>query len=267
MRLSTRHLLSVRDLTVADVELILKTTDSLKQVSEREIKKVPALRGRTVVNCFFEDSTRTRVSFELAEKRLSADTLNFSVSGSAMAKKGETFVDTIKNIEAMNPDIFVIRDAQSGAPFIASQIVKGRVINAGDGLHEHPTQALLDLFTIQEKCGRLKGLHVGIVGDIAHSRVARSDMLLFTKMGMKVTAIGPQTLLPSNIETYGVQTATFIDDVIEDLDVLMALRIQRERMDEHLFPSLREYATYFGVNQALLSHGKDNLIVMHPGPV
>lgn len=267
MKLSTRHLLSVRDLTRRDVELILDTARSLKGISERDIKKVPTLRGRTVVNAFFEDSTRTRLSFEIAEKRLSADTVNFSVPGSSMAKKGETFIDTIRNIEAMRPDIFVIRHSQAGAPMLAATLTRGRVVNAGDGQHEHPTQALLDLFTIREQKGSLKGLSVGIVGDIAHSRVARSDILLFQKMGINVSVAGPATFMPFGIKGWNVNVFTDVRVMLPKLDVVMALRIQRERMGEQFFPNEREYARFFGINQQTLHEAKDSLVVMHPGPV
>ncbi|MBI4126626.1 MAG: aspartate carbamoyltransferase catalytic subunit [Deltaproteobacteria bacterium] len=267
MKLSLRHLLSVRDLTKRDVELILETSRSFKGISERDIKKVPTLRGRTVVNAFFEDSTRTRLSFEIAEKRLSADTVNFSISGSSMAKKGESFIDTIRNIEAMKPDIFVIRHSQAGAAAQAAKLIHGRVVNAGDGQHEHPTQALLDLFTIREQKGRLKGLKVGIVGDIAHSRVARSDIVLFQKMGMEVSVAGPATFMPFGIEDWNVKVFTDVRAMLPQLDVVMALRIQRERMGEQFFPNEREYARFFGINQAALHEAKESLVIMHPGPV
>ncbi|OGQ22544.1 MAG: aspartate carbamoyltransferase [Deltaproteobacteria bacterium RIFCSPLOWO2_02_FULL_44_10] len=269
MALSTRHILSIRDLSSRDIDLIFQTADSFREISERDIKKVPTLRGRTVINAFFEDSTRTRLSFEIAGKRLSADTINISTSGSAMAKKGESFGDTVLNLEAMNPDILIIRHNQAGAPLLASKLIKkGHVINAGDGMHEHPTQALLDLFTIREKLGRVKGLKVGIVGDVAHSRVARSDMLLFRKMGLKVYLCGPLTLMPPSVEAeYGVTWVPSFDDIIPKLDVLIALRIQKERLEEHLFPSLREYARYFGINEKRLKKAKTELLIMHPGPV
>lgn len=266
MRLSHPHILSINDLTKKDVLTILQTADSFKEISERLIKKVPTLRGKTVVNCFFEDSTRTRVSFEIAEKRLSADTVNISKSGSAMAK-GENLLDTMKNIEAMKPDIVVIRHSISGAPMMIADAVESHVINAGDGMHEHPTQALLDLMTIKEVKGRIGGLTVGIVGDILHSRVARSDMLLFRKMGINVVVGGPRTLIPVGVEDFGVTVSRDIRDVIPSLDVLMLLRIQRERADENLFPNLREYARHFGVNNDTLKSAKDDLTIMHPGPV
>jgi aspartate carbamoyltransferase catalytic subunit len=268
MRLSTRHLISIDDLTRKDVLTILQTAVSFKEISERPIKKVPTLRGRTVINCFFEDSTRTRLSFELAEKRLSADSSNIGKSGSAMAKKGETLLDTIRNIEAMHPDVLVIRHGQSGAPAQAAAETRAHVINAGDGMHEHPTQALLDLMTINDAKGRMKGLKVGIAGDILHSRVARSDMLLFRKMGMEVTVVGPPTLIPRGVEEiYGVGVCGDIRELVPELDVLICLRVQRERMGEQFFPSSREYARYFGVSEESLRGAKGDLVVMHPGPV
>ncbi|MFH1829337.1 MAG: aspartate carbamoyltransferase catalytic subunit [Pseudomonadota bacterium] len=268
MRLSSRHLISINDLTKKDVLTILQTASSFREISERPIKKVPTLRGRTVINCFFEDSTRTRLSFELAEKRLSADSSNISKSGSAMANKGETLLDTVKNIEAMRPDILVIRHSLSGSPAQVATATRAHVINAGDGMHEHPTQALLDLMTIDEIKGRMKGLKVGIAGDILHSRVARSDMLLFKKMGMDVTVGGPPTLVPHELEeVYGVRVCHNIRDVISELDVLMLLRVQRERMGEQFFPSTREYAIHFGITKDTLKGAKDDLVIMHPGPV
>jgi len=268
MRLSARHILSVNDLTKKDVTLILQTAASFREISERPIKKVPTLRGRTVINCFFEDSTRTRLSFELAEKRLSADSTNISKSGSAMAKKGETLLDTVRNLEAMRPDILVIRHNQAGAAAQVARETSAHVINAGDGMHEHPTQALLDLMTINEAKGRTKGLKVGIVGDILHSRVARSDMLLFRKMGMEVTIGGPPTLIPMCLaETFDVKVCHDIREALPKLDVLMLLRVQRERQGEQLFPSSREYARYFGIQSRDLESAKDDLVVMHPGPV
>ncbi len=268
MKLSTRHLLSINDLSKKDVLTVLQTAASFKEISERPIKKVPTLRGRTVINCFFEDSTRTRLSFELAEKRLSADSSNIGKSGSAMAKKGETLLDTIKNIEAMRPDILVIRHSASGAPAQAATATRAHVINAGDGMHEHPTQALLDLMTINEKKGRLKGLKVGIAGDILHSRVARSNMLLLKKMGIHVIVGGPPTLIPRETEeVFGVEVCYDIREAIPDLDVLMLLRVQRERLGEQFFPNSREFARHFGINDEILKGAKDDLTIMHPGPV
>ncbi len=266
MKLSTRHIISINDLTKKDVLTVLQTAESFKEISERRIKKVPTLRGKTVVNCFFEDSTRTRVSFEIAEKRLSADTVNISKSGSAM-NKGENLLDTMKNVEAMKPDIVVIRHSMSGAPQLISEAIDSHVINAGDGLHEHPTQALLDLMTIQEVKGKMHGLTVGIVGDILHSRVARSNILLLNKMGMNVVLSGPKTLIPVGIENLGATICYDLDDLIPKLDVLMLVRIQRERADDNLFPSLREYSRHFGINTKRLGAAKKDLTIMHPGPV
>lgn len=268
MKLSTRHILSINDLTKKDVLLILQTADTFKEISERPIKKVPTLRGRTVINCFFEDSTRTRLSFELAEKRLSADTVNISKSGSAMAKKGETLLDTIKNIEAMHPDILVIRHNVSGAPALVSEFTRAHVINAGDGMHEHPTQALSDLLTIQEVKGRISGLKIAITGDILHSRVARSNLLLFKKMGIKAYVSGPPTLIPPGIEeNYGAEVHYDINEILPELDVLMALRIQQERLGGSYFPNVREYARHFGISSEMLKGARENLTIMHPGPV
>lgn len=268
MKLSARHILSIDDLTKKDVLLVLSTAASFKEISERSIKKVPTLRGRTVINAFFEDSTRTRLSFEIAEKRLSADTVNISTSGSAMAKKGETLLDTVRNLEAMRPDILVIRHHASGAPGAIARATRAHVINAGDGLHEHPTQALLDLFTIQQAKGRLSNLTVGIVGDILHSRVARSNMMLFKKMGIRCLVGGPPTLIPLGLtELYEATICPDLREAMPRLDVLMVLRVQRERLEGHFFPSLREYARHFGVSADLVHTGKPDLIIMHPGPV
>ena len=266
MRLSTANIISINDLTKKDVLTILQTADSFKEISERPIKKVPTLRGKTVVNCFFEESTRTRISFEIAEKRLSADSVNITKSSSAM-KKGENLLDTMKNIEAMRPDIVVIRHSISGAPAMIAESIDSHVINAGDGMHEHPTQALLDLMTIKEVKGKLQGLNVAIVGDILHSRVARSNILLMRKMGINVIVNGPRTLIPMGIENLGATVCYDLREVIPQLDVLMLLRIQRERADDNLFPNLREYARHFGVNEGTLSEAKDSLTIMHPGPV
>ncbi|MFH1873869.1 MAG: aspartate carbamoyltransferase catalytic subunit [Pseudomonadota bacterium] len=266
MKLSTRHIISINDLSKKDILTILQTAESFKEISERKIKKVPTLRGKTVVNCFFEDSTRTRVSFELAEKRLSADSVNISKSGSAM-KKGENLLDTMKNLEAMKPDIVIVRHSMSGAPQMIAENIKSHVINAGDGCHEHPTQALLDLLTIKDVKGKMQGLTVGIIGDLLHSRVARSEILLFKKMGMQVLIGGPKTLIPPGIETFGVTVYHDIKKMIPKLDVLILLRIQQERVNEHLFPNLREYAKYFGIDNTKLATAKDDLTIMHPGPV
>ncbi len=260
-----KHLLGLQDLTAEDIELVLDTARSFKEVSSRDIKKVPALRGKTVVMLFFEPSTRTRISFELAAKRLSADTLNIAVSVSSTTK-GETLLDTARNIEAMNVDLMVVRHGTSGSPFILAQGLKCAVVNAGDGCREHPTQALLDLFTLKEKFGRIKGLRVGIVGDILHSRVARSNIWGLTKLGAKVTVCGPATLMPRGIEAMGVEVCYDIRKLIKNSDALIALRLQKERQQDKFLPSLREYGRLFGINQEKLAEGSSDLIVMHPGP-
>ncbi len=260
-----KHLLGIEELSKEEIELILETATSFKEVSTRDIKKVPALRGKTVVTFFFEPSTRTRVSFELAAKRLSADTLDIAANISSTTK-GETLLDTAKNIEAMNIDAMVVRHSSSGAPFILAQGLKCSVINAGDGCREHPTQALLDMFTLQEKFGRIKGLKVGIIGDILHSRVARSNIWGLTKLGAHVTVCGPATLMPRGIEDMGVKVCYDLKKVLKDSDAVIALRLQKERQQDKFLPSLREYARLFGINQNKLNEGKDNLIVMHPGP-
>lgn len=261
-----KDLLGIAELTPEEILLILDTTEAMKEISQRQIKKVPALRGRTVVNLFFEPSTRTRTSFEIAEKRLSADTLGVAVASSSVVK-GETLVDTARNIEAMGPSMIVLRHASSGAPHLLSRICKSPIINAGDGLHEHPTQALLDAFTIRERKGRIAGLKVAIVGDLLHSRVLRSNVLLLTKLGADVWVCGPPTLIPMGLETMGVTTTTSVDAAVEGADVVMMLRIQLERMEGGFFPSLREYFTVFGMTEARLRRAKPDVIVMHPGPI
>ncbi len=260
-----KHLLGLQELTREEIELILETAKSFKEVSSREVKKVPALRGKTVVTLFFEPSTRTRVSFELASKRLSADTLNITASVSSTTK-GETLLDTAKNIEAMSVDAMIVRHGTSGAPMILADGLNCSVINAGDGCREHPTQALLDMFTLQEKFGRIEGLNVAIVGDIMHSRVARSNIWGLTKLGAKVTVCGPATLMPRGIESMGVQVCYDIKQVIKKSDAVIALRLQKERQQDKFLPSMREYARLFGINQTRLSEGSSDLIVMHPGP-
>ena len=262
----TRHdLLDVEDLSVEEIELILETARSFKEVLSRDVKKVPALRGKTVAMVFFEDSTRTRVSFEVAAKCLSADTLNVSVKGSSMSK-GESILDMAKNIEAMNADLLVVRHQASGIPDLLAKHLKASVINAGDGCRAHPTQALLDAFTIQEKFGKIKGLNVLIVGDILHSRVARSNIYALTKMGAKVTVCAPTTLMPIGIETVGVEVSYDLDAVIAKADVIMSLRIQKERQKEQFLPSMAEYARKFGINSRRLQKAKPNAVILHPGP-
>lgn len=266
MDLSTKHILSVQDLTLQDVELILTTANNLQEISKRPVKKVPALRGKTVLLCFFEDSTRTRASFDLAAKRLSADTLVFSSSGSSL-NKGESLLDTVRNLEAMNPDLLVVRHSLSGVPHLLAKEVSCPVINAGDGTHEHPTQALLDLMTILQVKKKVRGLNVALIGDILHSRVARSNILLLTKMGAKVTVAGPATMIPPDISQYPVSVGYDIHQVIPQADVIMMLRVQRERQAESLFPSLREYARFFGLNKETMKNAKKDVVIMHPGPV
>jgi aspartate carbamoyltransferase catalytic subunit len=266
MKLTKKDLLGIKDLSVDEIDLILDTAESFIEVSTREIKKVPTLRGKTIINLFLEASTRTRTSFEIAGKRLSADTINISSSTSSIVK-GETLIDTAKNLEAMNPDIIVIRHNAAGAPHIISKVVKQSVINAGDGAHEHPTQALLDLMTIRSKKGKIAGLKVAICGDVAHSRVARSNIHALTKMGATVVVAGPATMMPRYIEQMGVAACYKLEDAIVDADIIMMLRIQLERQNEHIFPSLREYSSYFGLNRDNITLAKDDVLVMHPGPV
>ena len=264
--LRSRHLLGIADLQPEEISLILDTAEAMTEIAARPIKKVPTLRGKTIVNLFYEPSTRTRTSFEIAEKRLSADTLNIAASTSS-AQKGETLADTALNIEAMAPDMIVLRHASSGAGHLLSRLCKSRIINAGDGMHEHPTQALLDAFTIREHKKRLEGLKVTIVGDLLHSRVLRSNVLLLTMLGAEVWACGPATLIPPGIERLGVHASTAIDEAVADADVIMMLRIQQERMHGAFFPSTREYFNTFGMTRARLAHAKPDVIIMHPGPM
>ncbi len=266
MRLARKDIIGLKEMDKDEISLILDTSESLKEISERDIKKVPTLRGKTVINLFYEPSTRTRTSFELAGKRLNADVVNITTSNSSVVK-GETLRDTVQNIEAMNPNIIVIRHSAPGVPNFIANILKSSVINAGDGAHEHPTQALLDLYTIREKKGRLEGLKVAIIGDIAHSRVARSNIYGMHKMGMDVTVAGAATMMPLHIERMGVKVTTDIDKAIEGVDVIMMLRIQMERQMGNLFPSLREYSRLFGLNLDRLKRAKEDVIIMHPGPV
>jgi aspartate carbamoyltransferase catalytic subunit len=261
-----KDLLGIADLTREDIYLILDTAEAMREIGLRPIKKVPTLRGKTVVNLFYEPSTRTRTSFEIAEKRLSADTLNIAVAASSVLK-GETLVDTALNIEAMAPDVIVLRHASSGACHLLSRICRSRVINAGDGMHEHPTQALLDAFTIREHKKRIDHLKVAIVGDLLHSRVLRSNVLLLTGLGAEVWVSGPATLMPAGIERFGVRTSTSVDEAVADADVIMMLRIQQERMHGAFFPSLREYFNTFGMTAARIARAKPDVIIMHPGPM
>jgi aspartate carbamoyltransferase catalytic subunit len=266
MGLKRKDLLEIRSLEPAEIQTVLDTAASMKEIATREIKKVPALRGKTVVNLFLEPSTRTRTSFEIAGKWLSADVVNVSGSSSSVVK-GETLIDTARNLEAMSPDCVVIRHASSGAPHMLARVLRCAVINAGDGMHEHPTQALLDLLTIREKRGHLDGLAVAIVGDIAHSRVARSNIAGMRKMGMSVTVAGPPTLIPPGVEELGVKVVYRLEDAIRDVDVIMMLRLQQERMSANYIPSVREYSRLYGLSLDRLRVARDDVLIMHPGPV
>lgn len=266
MSLSVKHLLGIKDLSAADLNLILDTASEFKDVINRPIKKVPSLRDVTIANVFFENSTRTRLSFELAEKRLSADVINFSAAGSSV-KKGETLVDTVKNILAMKVDMIVMRHSSPGAPHFLSRNIDAQIVNAGDGTHEHPTQALLDAFSIREKLGEIKGKKVAIIGDIIHSRVALSNIFCLQKLGAEVMICGPSTLLPKYIHEIGVKTSTHVQEALEWCDVANVLRIQLERQQLKYFPSLREYALYFGINKAMLDGLNKEIVLMHPGPI
>lgn len=261
-----KDLLGLEELSKEELELILDTAESFREISEREIKKVPALRGKTVVNLFYEPSTRTRMSFELAAKRLSADILNISTSSSSIVK-GETLKDTARNIEAMRVDVIIMRHPAAGASLLLARSIKPSVINAGDGSHEHPTQGLLDIFTIRRKKGKIKGLNVSIIGDITHSRVARSNIWGLTKLGANVTLCGPPTLIPPFVEKLGVKVTYDLEKALKDADVINLLRIQHERQKKNLFPSVREYALRFGINMDRLKDAKDDILIMHPGPI
>ncbi len=261
-----KHIFGIEQLSVADISHILATARSFREISSRPIKKVPTLRGKTIVNLFFEPSTRTRLSFEIAAKRMSADTFNISASTSS-ATKGETLVDTARNIQAMNPDVIIVRHASSGAPQLLAKHIDASVINAGDGAHEHPSQGLLDMMTVFDRKGRLEGLKLAIIGDIAHSRVALSDIIGFTRMGADVYLAGPQTFIPAAVDRLGVTVCRSVEDAVRGADVVMALRIQLERQNDSLIPSLREYSRFFGISNNLLDLAKEDVIVMHPGPV
>ena len=264
--LRRKDLLGIEDLSSDEIELILDTAEAMKEIGSRPIKKVPALRGKTVVNLFFEPSTRTRTSFEIAEKRLSADTLNIAVASSSVVK-GETLIDTALTLEAMSPDMIVLRHSSSGACHLLSRICRSAIINAGDGTHEHPTQALLDAFTIRERKKRLAGLKVAIVGDLLHSRVLRSNLHLLTKMGAETWVCAPPTLVPHEMRRFGVVVTSVVEDAVRDADVVMLLRIQLERMEGAYFSSLREYATVFGKTEERLRLAKPDVMIMHPGPM
>jgi len=266
MEWKRKDLIGLEDLSKEEIEIILNVAESFKDVSTRSVKKVPALRGKTVVNLFFEPSTRTRTSFELAAKRLSADVLSFDVSSSSVSK-GETIVDTAKNIEAMKVDCFIVRHSISGAPLIISKNVSSSVINAGDGCHEHPTQALLDLFTVKEKFGKIKGIRISIIGDILHSRVARSNIWGFKKLGAEVIICGPPPLIPKDIEKTGVRVTFDINEAIENVDIVYLLRLQKERQKENYLPSLNEYSFLYGIDEERYEKIKERTFIMHPGPM
>ena len=266
MALSSRHLLGLQGIPKEDIQTILDTANTFREILERPIKKVPTLQGKTIVNLFYESSTRTRISFELAEKRLSADAINFSISGSSVSK-GETFKDTMKNIEAMKVDMVVVRHSAAGTPLYLTKICDSNIINAGDGTHEHPTQALLDLYSIRQKVGRLEGLKVCIIGDIAHSRVALSNIFGLKTMGAKVSVCGPSTMIPRDIKDLGIEVIYNIDEAIQENDVLNVLRIQLERKAREHFPSIREYAKYFGITQERLDKNGKEVLILHPGPI
>ncbi|MBU0682256.1 MAG: aspartate carbamoyltransferase catalytic subunit [Proteobacteria bacterium] len=265
-KFSHKHILGLEQLSPADIDFLLRSAASFKEISTRQIKKVPALRGRTVINLFFEPSTRTRLSFEVAAKRMSADTFNISASTSSL-KKGETLIDTALNLAAMKPDIIIIRHSHSGSPGLLAKHTKASIINAGDGTHEHPSQGLLDMMTVLEKKGHIEGLKIAIIGDIAHSRVAHSNIIGFTKMGASVSVSGPATLLPRGIDHLGATVCSSVDEAVEGADVVMALRIQTERQKDPFIPSLREYAAFFGINKRVISLAKPDAIIMHPGPM
>jgi aspartate carbamoyltransferase catalytic subunit len=266
MTWNRKHLLDIESLSADEITTVLDTAKAFKAVGERAIKKVPALRGKTVVNLFVEPSTRTRISFELAQQRLSADIVNFTAEASSL-KKGETLKDTAKNLEALNADFIVIRHSAAGAPHFLSRVLNAHVINAGDGAHEHPTQALLDAFTIRERKGKIAGLNVTILGDILFSRVARSNIWALTKLGAKVTLCGPSTLVPRTFEAMGCHVTHDVDEALRDADIIHLLRIQHERQRKSMFPSIGEYTTLFGLNKARFAKTKPDALVMHPGPI
>ena len=261
-----RHILGIEQFSPADIDYILTTAESFKEISSRPIKKVPTLRGNTIINLFFEPSTRTRLSFEVAAKRMSADTFNISASTSS-ATKGETLIDTARNIAAMNPDTIIIRHSFSGAPHLLSRYVDAAVINAGDGTHEHPSQGLLDMMTVREQKGRLDGLKIAIIGDILHSRVAHSDILGFTRMGSAVHVYGPATLMPPGLAEMGAMVCSSLEEAVADEDVVMTLRIQKERQNDPLLPSFREYAARFGITRQVADLARPDALIMHPGPI
>jgi aspartate carbamoyltransferase catalytic subunit len=266
LRLKSKDLISTEDLSRDEIELIISTAESFKEISERDIKKVPTLRGRTIINLFYESSTRTRTSFEIAAKRMSADAINISISSSSVVK-GETLRDTAKNLEAMNPDCLVVRHSSSGTPNILAKYLRCSVVNAGDGAHEHPSQALLDLFTIREAKGRIEGLKVAIVGDITNSRVARSNIHALGKMGAEVRVVGPPTMIPMDIDKMGCSVFHDLKDAIVDVDVIIMLRIQMERQKAPSFPSVREYSALYGLDGKKLEKVPKDVVILHPGPI
>lgn len=266
MQFSKKDILDMESLSVDEITLILDTADRMKEISERPIKKVPTLRGKTVVLFFYEPSTRTRTSFDIAAKRLSADSLSISANSSSMVK-GETLIDTARNLEAMNPDVIVIRHSSAGAPHMLADMLKPSIINAGDGMHAHPSQSLLDLMTVRENKGEISGLRIAIIGDISHSRVARSNSIGFKKMGAHVVLAGPRTMIPKGIEALGVSVTCDVEEAIRNSDVIMMLRIQKERQQNFLFPSEREYSIVYGLTKAKLKKAKDDVLIMHPGPI
>lgn len=264
--LKSRHLLGLDGMEKQEIQLILDTARSFREILDRPIKRVPTLQGKTVVNLFYEPSTRTRISFELAEKRMSADIINFT-PGASSVKKGESLIDTVKNIEAMKIDMVVVRHSSPGAAHLLARVMDANILNAGDGGHEHPTQALLDMMTIREKFGRLEGLTIGLIGDISHSRVAMSNIFGLKALGARVILCGPPTLIPREIERLGVEVSHHIDEVIPRVDVLNILRLQLERQKSGLFPSLREYHNYFGITRERLEQASKPVLIMHPGPM
>jgi aspartate carbamoyltransferase catalytic subunit len=266
MQITRKDILDMASLSVDEITMILNTAESMKEISERPVKKVPTLRGKTVILFFYEPSTRTRTSFDIAAKRLSADCLSISAGTSSMVK-GETLIDTAKNLVAMKPDVIVIRHSSSGAPHMLARIIQTSVINAGDGTHAHPTQSLLDLMTVREIKKTIKGLRMTIIGDIAHSRVARSNIIGFTKMGASVVLAGPPTMIPKGIETLGAAVTHNADDAVRDADVIMMLRIQKERQKSPLFSTEREYARMYGLTRERLRNARDDVLIMHPGPI
>ena len=265
-RFQHKNILGIEQLSVADIYHILDTAVTFKEISNRSIKKVPTLKGKTIINFFFEPSTRTRLSFEIAAKRMSADTFNIAASTSS-AQKGETLIDTACNLEAMKPDLIIIRHGSSGAPGLLTRHIDSSIINAGDGTHEHPSQALLDMMTVREHKRNIEGLKIALVGDIAHSRVAHSNILAFTKLGADVRVAGPATFMVPHLDLLGARVCASVEEAVTDADVVMVLRIQKERQEDPLIPSLREYSQFYGINHSLLQHAKPDVLIMHPGPI